>query len=84
MTKAVNLLRIGPALRRINLERVQVRAAAAGKEMAGRMPLKLQVLQVMVVPRHVEIHMVLAEQGIPIANQYWVVSMGAVRVNGMM
>jgi hypothetical protein len=61
VAKTINLLSVRLALRRINLERVQICTATARKEMAVGMPLVLQVLRVVVVASHVKVHAILAK-----------------------
>src|ERR1700733_15853418 len=52
--------------------------------MAGGMPIKLQVLQIMIVAGHKDVDAVFAEQRIPIANQHRMVSVRAIGKDRMM
>jgi hypothetical protein len=53
MTEAIHLLCKGAALRALDLEVVQIRSAASREEVAGGVPLKFQMLQVVVVSRKI-------------------------------
>lgn len=68
MAEPVDLLRIRPSLCRVDLQVVEVRSAPTRQEKAGWVPCKLQVLQVVIVARQIEVHLVFAKQGVPIAN----------------
>src|ERR1700723_164222 len=84
VAETVHLLPVRSSVRGINLQVVQLGSAAARQEEGRGMPLKFQVLQVVVVTCQIQIHFMLAEQRIPIANQDRVISMHTVRVDRMM
>jgi hypothetical protein len=69
MAEAIHLLRVWSAFRRVDLQVGQIRASAAGNEKTGRVILKFQVLHVMVVTREIDVHLVFAEQWVPLAHK---------------
>src|SRR5271167_734639 len=83
MTEAVDLPGKGPTLGGIDHDRVQIGTASAGEKETRRMPLELQVLQVVIVPGQIERDIVFAEERVPIADQLRVIAVNAVRINGM-
>ena len=83
VTEAMDLLRVRTAAEIVHLERIQIGAAAAVEDVRRRVIFKVQDLKVVIVPRHVQVDMVLAEQGIPIASQHGVIAMGSVGVHRM-
>src|SRR5271165_4564279 len=83
MAEAVDLLGVGSALRNIDQDGVQIRAASAGEKETRRMPLELQVLQVVVVPGEIERDIVFAEERVPIADQPRMIAVQSVGVNGV-
>jgi len=84
MIEAVYLLRVRSAFRRIDLQVGQIRATATGNEKTGRVILKLQGLDVMVVTREVDVHFVFAEERVPLSRKDRMIAVRPIRINRMM
>jgi hypothetical protein len=81
MAEAVDLPPIRASLRGIALWIGQERSATARDDKARRMPLKPQVLHVVVVTGQIHVDLVLLKEGIRIPNQNRVVPMHAIGID---
>src|SRR5580698_1241656 len=84
VTEAVDLLGVGTALRRVDLEVVEICAASAREEEAGGVTLELEVLHVVIMSGEIELYIVFAEEWIPFLDEDRMITVGPVRVDRMM
>src|SRR5579859_2729976 len=78
MAEAVDFIEEGSALYDLVALVVKVCAATAGEEERSGMAVEFEVLQVMIVPGKVEVHLVFAEKRLPVCDEHLVIAMRAV------
>ena len=84
MREAVDPLGVRAAFFGFDCELVKVSSTSARQEEAGGVIGELKMLQIMVVAGEIKMNVVLAEKWLPIPNEDGVVTVDAIRVDGVM
>src|ERR1035437_1285847 len=84
MIESVDLLRKWAARECFDIEVIEIRATAAGEDVAGRMTLEFKMLQVVVVASQIEVDPIFLKQRVPVAHKDRVIAVRPIRVDRVM